>query len=123
VPFEQGAEPLQVVTQLITARNKIAHPKVHDHGDEHILQDMAGDIQRNVPGSQLLKPGDRYLTATIGFMEKHEYNFAATLSLLRRTIAAVILLRDHVEIKDFAWADHLRVNIELQFDQPGADRA
>jgi hypothetical protein len=118
VPFEQSAEPLQIVTQLMKARNKIAHPRVHDLGDENILQDMSGNIQRNVPGTQELRPGDRHLTATVGFMEKHDYNFAATLSLLRRTIAAVIILRDHVETNDFVWADQLRIGIVHQFDQP-----
>lgn len=106
-PFDPGAEPLQTVKELTSVRNQIAHPKMHDFGDEIIIQDINRNIQRNVPKTQLVSPGDRLAMPTIQFLEDHGYNYDRTVALLTRTLEAVIRLRDHLGIKGFAWAEQI----------------
>jgi hypothetical protein len=107
IPFDQSAEPLQTVVELLRLRNHIAHPKVHDFGDELIVQDSQGNLQRNVPGTQLLKPGDKLASPTVQLMEDHKYNYEKTYELLTRTISAVIKFRDHVGVTILKWAPQL----------------
>jgi hypothetical protein len=109
--FAPSNEPLQTVKELTKVRNQIAHPKVHDFGDEIIIQDVNRDIQRNVPKTQMVRPGDRLAVPTMQFREDHGYNYERTLTLLKRTLAAVIQLRDHLGIKGFAWAEHITLQL------------
>lgn len=49
------------------------------------------------------------ITPTLQLREEHGYNYAKSLLLLKRSVAAVITLRDQVKINGFFWADELRV--------------
>ena len=89
---------------------------MHDFEGLH-LQNINGDIERDVAPDRLIQPGDRLITPTLQLKEEHGYNYAKSLLLLKRTVAAVITLRDHVQIKGFFWADQLRVFTE-HLDQP-----
>jgi len=117
-PFDPGAEPLQTVTRLIKIRNAIAHPKVYDFGDELIIQNSSGIVQRDVPGDQFLKPGDRLTSPTVQLMEDHEYDYERTVDLLRRTIKAVIKLRDHVALDIFKWATQIEFFVRVDLAEP-----
>jgi hypothetical protein len=110
-PFEAGAEPIQTVSDLNKIRNEIAHPKVHDFGNEIIIQDINRDIQRNVPGDQLIRPGDRLAMPTMQLHDDHGYNYEMTLVLLKRTMDAVINLRHHVGIEVYFYADNIKMQI------------
>src|SRR5262249_48523474 len=50
-PFDPGGEPLQTVQLLASIRNRIAHPKTIDMGDEIIVRSADGSLRRNVSGS------------------------------------------------------------------------
>lgn len=102
-PFEFSKEPLQTVQHLMSIRNRIAHPKVEDLGDEVIIRSQNGVIIRNVPEDYVLQDGDTILLGLGKLVD--EFNWTKSIEAARRCIQAVIKLRAHLTISGLEWID------------------
>jgi hypothetical protein len=108
--FNPGAEPLQTIGTLIRIRNPLAHPKTINFGSEDAVQDMAGNV--TFPAMGTLNPGDKVITVSYILWQRHGYNYLHSLELLKKTIDAVVKLRDHLGWSGFRWADEVRAFVE-----------
>lgn len=102
-PFELSEEPLQTVQHLMAIRNRIAHPKVEDLGDEVIIRSQDGVIIRNAPGDYILQNGDAILLGLGKLVD--EFSWTKSIGATRKCIQAIIKLRAHLNISGLEWVD------------------
>ncbi|MFN0158272.1 MAG: hypothetical protein ACKVRP_09410 [Bacteroidota bacterium] len=104
-PFAIGEEPLQTIHHLLTVRNRIAHPKVEDFGDEVIIQTQNGTILRSPPSDYVLQEGDKI---HVGFGKlSDEFNLKTSIAAVGKGIAAIMKLRNHLSISGLGWIDQM----------------
>lgn len=104
-PFEPSKEPLQIVQRLQTIRNRLAHPKKEDRGEEFIIQSEGGKLQRKVSSDQKLEDGDTILGGWGKLFD--EFDAKSAKQEVKRTIEAVKCLREHLGISGFEWIDNI----------------
>ena len=102
-PFDPAREPLQFISELKKTRDRIAHPKPQDAGDEVIVRSKAGDVSRNVSRDTKLRNGDTIFLALGKLLDRYTFEKAATAT--QNAITAMRTLRDHLEMSGFDWLD------------------
>jgi hypothetical protein len=111
-PFDYGKEPMQTVREVMTLRNKLAHPKVYEFPPEMMLQRMDGTVERGVDPSRLLQPGESPIAVAIRLHEDEGFNFITTLELFKKVVNALIALKEHMGSELLAWSYGLRNGIQ-----------
>lgn len=102
--FCHTREPMQTVQQLTKIRNRIAHPKVIDFGNEIIFAASSGKVYRNVSlDDQIEESGTIYLSMG-KLKDEHNFNFQYTDALAKKTRNAVKQLCDHLGVEGLEWA-------------------
>lgn len=108
--FDPGERPLQTIEQFRKVRNRIAHPKVEDLGDEIMVRSSQGTLERQVPLDEPLHEGDNVY---VGFGKLlDEFNASDTVDGLRRGLEAIIALRDHLRVEGLVWVDRCLDDVE-----------
>ncbi|NIU00640.1 MAG: hypothetical protein GWN01_06790, partial [Nitrosopumilaceae archaeon] len=107
-PFEKGKEPLNTVKTLQNERNKIVHPKAMQLNQDIIIKDKNGKLERDVPldhEDHELKDGDHVYVGYGHLLDK--YNHSTAKKSVRRSIGAIIELRDCCEYHQLEWLNDL----------------
>ena len=105
VPFQLGKEPLQTIKYFYSIRNKIAHPKIEDLGDEIIIGSKNGELKRNVTQNYVIKDGD-YVWMGYGKLVD-VFNLKKTLAETTKALDAIKVLIKHLKITGMEWIDNL----------------
>jgi len=108
-PFDPGAEPLQTVQRLTFIRNRLAHPKIENFGDEIIVRSENGNIHRNVGLDHLVKAGD-FVMVGIGKL-LDEFNAKTSLEAIKKALAAIKMLRDHLTLSGLDWIEGMEKDL------------
>jgi hypothetical protein len=107
--FEPSKEPLQTVQRLASIRNRIAHPKIEERGDEIIVRNKHGELKRKVSLDHIIEAGDCIL---VGFGKLiDEFNYKTTLEAVRKGIVAIKMLRQHLNVSGLDWLDEMEVEL------------
>jgi hypothetical protein len=114
--FDPSCEPLQTVQRLSKIRNRIAHPKIEDMGEEIIIRSKDGTIQRNVPRTQLLKEGDDIIVGAAEMLK--DFNYTNTAEELRKAFGAMKEFRDHMGASGFKWIERNEVELNAIVSTP-----
>jgi hypothetical protein len=104
-PFNPGGEPLQTVQKLAGIRNRIAHPKTADMGDEIIVRSADGHVRRNVSGEELMKEGDHLIPGYNKLID--EFTYTQALLDVTKGVAAIKSLRDHLSASGLEWLEQI----------------
>lgn len=107
--FEPSKEPLQTIQRLHSIRNRIAHPKIIDLGNEIIIRTRNGKLLRNVKPEYVLKDGD-HIWAGVGKL-LDEFNYETSINIVKKSLIAIKKLRGHLSITGLEWIDHFEKNI------------
>lgn len=99
--FDPGEKPLQTIEQFRRLRNRIAHPKVEDLGDEIIIRTAQGNLKRYVGLDEPLHDGDQVHVGLGKLL--NEFNACDTVEKLAQAMEAVEALRDHLQVKGLEW--------------------
>lgn len=100
-PFILGKEPLQTVQSLAPVRNRIAHPKVENFGDDIIIRSGSGQLLRDVGLDHIVQPGDHIMIGAGGLLE--QFNYRSTKTSLVKAIKSIDTLRLHLSVKGLEW--------------------
>jgi hypothetical protein len=101
--FDLSEEPLQTIQRLVSIRNRIAHPKVEDLGDEIIIKNRKGEVRRNVKTIDLTQGGD---TIYIGLGKLiAEFSSVKATDTIKKGIDAILKLKKHLGVSGLEWID------------------
>jgi hypothetical protein len=102
--FDPSKEPLQTVQHLQDIRNRIAHPKIIDRGEEIIIVSKDGKLNRNVSMDKKLKDGDKVLLGHGKLL--NDFNANSAKKVVEKTIEALKQLREHIGISWLEWIEN-----------------
>lgn len=108
--LKQSEEPLQIIQKVTTIRNKIAHPKVIDLGDEIIIRSKKGKLNRNVPPDYILKNGDTIWSGLGKLVD--EFNYKNTFEIVQKSFYAIKELRKQLSIEGLEWIDAMETKLD-----------
>jgi hypothetical protein len=103
VELDPKNEPLKSVSELMSLRHGIAHPKQLEGGQEVIVRSSVGRVQRNVPLDTRLEQGDTVFIALGELLDT--YTSANAVNATQRALRAMKTLRDHFELANLDWID------------------
>jgi hypothetical protein len=107
--FEPNKEPLQTVQRLASIRNRIAHPKTEDLGDEMILRTKHGELRRRVSPDHVVEDGDWILLGLGKLID--EFSCKTTPEAVRTGIRAIRMLRQHLNVSGLDWVDEMEAKL------------
>lgn len=102
-PFQSGEEPITTIQKLVSIRNRIAHPKVIDFGDDLIIQNKDGKIIRNPSNEYVLQEGDSIIAGLGKLLDV--FNWETAFQMTQSSIKAINILRSHLSIEGLEWVD------------------
>ena len=100
-PFKFGQEPLQTIRTLVTTRNRIAHPKVENFGNEIMVRKPSGELMRNVPLDHMVEGGDEIIDGVGEHLKT--FNYDETRRRIKKGVVAIDMLRRHLAIAHLNW--------------------
>jgi len=104
-PFSLNKEPLLTVDYINSVRNRIAHPKVVDLGDEIIIRSKNRVLRRNPQPNYILKEGDTLFVGVTKLLT--EFNYRTSFDAIRKSISAIRVLREHITVTGLDWIDDM----------------
>jgi hypothetical protein len=113
VAFDFGQEPLQTIQMVVSMRNRIAHPKVENFGDEVMIRTSSGELLRNVSLDHPVQAGDQIIYAAGEHLKK--FNHADTKRRIQKCILAVDALSRHLAVTGLEWTE--QVLAELKYPE------
>jgi hypothetical protein len=108
-PFEPGKEPLQSVEKLSSMRNRIAHPKVLDLGNEIIVRSKEGQVRRNVQPDEVAKDGDHVVVGLGRLL--NDFTAESAHKATKRGLAAMRALTKHLEVRGLDWIEGMEKDL------------
>lgn len=108
--FKPDAEPLQTIERLYKIRNRLAHPKVLDFGEETIIRAKNGDIRRNVQLDDAVGDGD-FVMLGVGKLLDSGFNARSSFELVQKAIAATKTISRELKILGLEWVDDMEKDL------------
>lgn len=105
--FEPSEEPLQTIIELQKIRNRIAHPKLKNQGDDIILTSDTGIVKKNPENDYKLPEGD--IEFYVGFEKLlKEFNARNALFYTKRVLTAIDKIAKLFKMEDsFEWSNSI----------------
>lgn len=104
-PFDPSKEPLQIIQRLNSIRNRIAHPKVQDLGDDVFVRSKDGRLKRNPDPNYILQHGDSIFVGIGKLLD--EFNYKVTMETYNKCIVAINEIRALLKITGLEWIDDM----------------
>jgi hypothetical protein len=108
--FDLGQEPLQTIQTLVSIRNRIAHPKVEEFGDEVMIRSSSGNLLRNVPLDHVVQRGDEIIYGAGEHLRK--FNYAETRQRVQKGTLAIDTLRRHLAVSGLEWTEQVLTELK-----------
>lgn len=104
--FLPSAEPIQSVQRLQAVRNRIAHPKPINLGNDIMIASKNGSLLRNPMPDHVLHPGDEII---IGFGKLlDEFNVDSARKSVQETVAAIEILAINIPQMNLNWINSFK---------------
>lgn len=121
--FDPSKEPMQIIKNIQKIRNKIAHPKLENQGNEAIAISKEGKISILVNGDDKLPEGD--FSLYLGFKKLIvDYNARKSLSNMIKVLEAIDKIKKlHNFESEFQWSDDFYAELKkIKIDRNEFDK-